>query len=426
VEAVTTETLIVAGRHTGPADARSPLDEAVAKALGPDKLSAAGIEMLIRVATQQLGDGQFADAERTMERVLSEHSKSAGGDHLMSAIQERLGKIPAAIEHAETSMRIEPDDHNRLSRLGNLLLAADRPVDAEVAFRRLIVLKPAVTEYHVRLATSLEQQNRYDDAMNALQAAIKLEPASVPLTTGMQAVQSRKEAFTAVSTLIRSVDPVTLKLLPRNFGHLMFSQFGEDGVLWQLFRLIRDGFYVDIGANHPLRLSNTALLHSYNGWSGINVDADQRYIDEFNIQRPNDVNICCGVGAAAGTAVMGIFADGAVNSFDPAEIHKSQTKGRRQVVERREVRIRTLVDILDSYLPSGRQVDLLNVDAEGWDTAILGANDWSKYRPKVILVEDHTMTLNHVERSATYALLRAKGYDLFSQTLATSFYRKAA
>jgi hypothetical protein len=120
---------------------------------------------------------------------------------------------------------------------------------------------------------------------------------------------------------------------------------------------------------------------------------------------------------------MAIFADGAINSFDPKEIEKSQTKGGREVAELRELDILTLAYILDTHVPAGKTIDILNVDAEGWDTAILGSNNWTRYRPALILVEDHTMALTNVERSATYRLLRGQGYELFSQTLATSFYR---
>ena len=52
----------------------------------------------------------------------------------------------------------------------------------------------------------------------------------------------------------------------------------------------KNGFYVDLGANHPFLHSNTAWFW-LNGWSGINVDANQKSIAIFNKIRKNDINL---------------------------------------------------------------------------------------------------------------------------------------
>ncbi|MFH1178148.1 MAG: SAM-dependent methyltransferase, partial [bacterium] len=51
------------------------------------------------------------------------------------------------------------------------------------------------------------------------------------------------------------------------YGHTYYSQFGEDIVLEKIFSGKNNGHYVDIGAHHPKRYSNTYLLHK-RGWSG--------------------------------------------------------------------------------------------------------------------------------------------------------------
>jgi tetratricopeptide (TPR) repeat protein len=399
------------------------IDEAIGAASRAATLEPSNIGLLARVGTLQLGAGRFTEAELTMAAVLAQQNDVAGYHHVMSIVLERQSKYETALSHAAESVRLDPRDYNRTRRCGIIALMANRAVEAEASFRSAIALLPDVVEYHSLLATALERQNRFDEALESIHQAVRLDASSAALAERLKELTARCEVASLVNTLILLVDPVTLRLLPQNLGHLMFSAFGEDGVIWHLLRSIKGGFYVDIGAHHPVRMSNTALLHNYNGWSGINVDADQRYIDEFNLLRPNDINICCGVGAQAGKATMAIFADGAINSFDPKEIEKSQTKGGREVAELRELDILTLAYILDTHVPAGKTIDILNVDAEGWDTAILGSNNWTRYRPALILVEDHTMALTNVERSATYRLLRGQGYELFSQTLATSFYR---
>src|SRR5690242_3324544 len=58
----------------------------------------------------------------------------------------------------------------------------------------------------------------------------------------------------------------------RGWAVKSYSQEGEDRILHSIFETVADGFYVDIGAHHPKRFSNTYLFYQ-RGWRGINVDA---------------------------------------------------------------------------------------------------------------------------------------------------------
>ena len=69
------------------------------------------------------------------------------------------------------------------------------------------------------------------------------------------------------------------------------GQYGEDIVIKKLFdRKKSDGFYVDLGANHPFLHSNTAFFW-LKGWNGINVDAKKDSISLFNNIRKKDINL---------------------------------------------------------------------------------------------------------------------------------------
>lgn len=221
---------------------------------------------------------------------------------------------------------------------------------------------------------------------------------------------------------LSDVHAKTVNLMQTGALHCHFSQWGEDVVLWHFFRTKHGGFYVDVGAHHPYRMSNTALLHCFNGWSGINVEPDQRLFAEFPKARPNDINLCCGIGAEDGTARMAIFEDGAVNSFDPEAVEIQITRAGKKLNEWRDVPIRTLKGILDEHMPAGKAIDVLNVDAEGWDLVVLESNDWTRYKPTMILVEDHKMRLGDAASNGTWKFLTGHGYRLVAQTLATSIY----
>src|SRR5690606_23451660 len=84
----------------------------------------------------------------------------------------------------------------------------------------------------------------------------------------------------------------------------------EDIYLHKRFRrLERPGFYVDIGAHHPFKLSNTAYLWAL-GWNGVNVDAGAEAVAAFRKHRPQDMNIHAAVvdsATAASTSSIDFF-----------------------------------------------------------------------------------------------------------------------
>jgi hypothetical protein len=69
-----------------------------------------------------------------------------------------------------------------------------------------------------------------------------------------------------------------------------YSQEGEDRILLRPFENCKDGFYVDVGAHHPTRYSNTYLFYRME-WSGINIDAAPGSMNLFKKKRPRDINL---------------------------------------------------------------------------------------------------------------------------------------
>ena len=73
-----------------------------------------------------------------------------------------------------------------------------------------------------------------------------------------------------------------------------YSYGGIDSVVNNIFKNQKNGFYVDVGAQHPIKNNNTYLLHK-KGWEGINIDLDQKNINLFNVSRKKDCNICAAI-----------------------------------------------------------------------------------------------------------------------------------
>lgn len=178
----------------------------------------------------------------------------------------------------------------------------------------------------------------------------------------------------------RRVRSGSLRLDDLAYGRPSFSQFGEDRVLEQFFWGQPDGFYVDVGAYHPVMGSNTFLLYR-RGWHGINLEPDPAARATIEQRRPRDLTLPYAISEGAGTAEF--LLKGSFSGIDD-ERHLWSRDG-----ERIAVKTRRLGDVLDDHLPGGTVIDLLDVDCEGHDLVVLQSNDWVRYRPRVVLVEDH-------------------------------------
>lgn len=188
---------------------------------------------------------------------------------------------------------------------------------------------------------------------------------------------------------------------------LHFSLNGEDIILQQLFKK-RDGFYVDVGAHHPTHFSNTYLLYR-RGWHGINIDATPGKIDAFKSARPHDINIECAVSASREPLAFFLFDKSALNTGSPTMAAEEERLG-HPILQKVTVAGRPLADILNEYLPEGQHIDFMNIDVEGADMDVLTTNDWGRYAPSVIAIEDITFSPAHPEHSESYRFLTAKGY----------------
>lgn len=203
----------------------------------------------------------------------------------------------------------------------------------------------------------------------------------------------------------------TIKNIFGGFGHTFYSQNGEDIILASLFKKKKGGFYVDVGAHHPERYSNTYLLYK-KGWRGINIDPDPAAIRLFEGKRKRDVNLCVGISRERDERPFYIFSDPAVNTFSPAFAELWQKEKWIELREKVLTKTMPLREVFDHAMPKDTLIDFLNVDAEGLDFEVLESNDWGRFRPEVIAIEEHGFRADTPAESAVYRFLREKGYKL--------------
>jgi FkbM family methyltransferase len=190
---------------------------------------------------------------------------------------------------------------------------------------------------------------------------------------------------------------------------IAYSHSGEDLVIDAFFRTTKKGFYVDVGAHHPMRYSNTALLYK-RGWKGINIDPDSNLIAAFNRNRKRDVNLNVGVASQESELTLYRFSDPAVNTFVPENAERLRSKRWLTQISDDKIPVQPLSKLLDEYLPENTLIDFLNIDVEDLDLEVIQSNNWEKYRPGVIAIEDRFFNPLHPEQSDIYTFLINKDY----------------
>ncbi len=179
----------------------------------------------------------------------------------------------------------------------------------------------------------------------------------------------------------------------KRYSYKSYSFGGVDLLIQRYFRNKKKGVYIDIGCYHPLKGSNTYLLHK-KGWNGINIDLDSHAINLFNIFRKNDFNLRVAVSSKHGTADLYTHhVHSAVQTID-TENAKINYKG---VSKSESIPTSTLNSIIENSKFKNHKIDFLTIDIEGHEFEALKTFDFKKYNPSIVVIEYNDPTLTKIE-----------------------------
>jgi len=200
-----------------------------------------------------------------------------------------------------------------------------------------------------------------------------------------------------------------------------YSQEGEDLILNRIFENKKTGFYVDVGAHHPKRFSNTYFFYK-KGWHGINIDAMPGSMELFNKFRPRDINLECAISEFEDKRTYYMFEEPALNTFSP-DLARSYLSNGQRLDRKITVTLKPLSIILKNYINNNKIIDFMTIDAEGYDLEVIKSNNWQKYKPKIIAIEILDFDFIQYENSEIYNFLAKQKYKLVSKTLNTLFFK---
>ena len=198
-----------------------------------------------------------------------------------------------------------------------------------------------------------------------------------------------------------------------------YSKNREDQFLKKFFQKKLNGIYVDIGAYHPYRFSNTYLLY-LKGWSGLNIDPNKKSIELFNIARPNDTNLNIALGYKSKKQLMYYKKD-----FHPMNtLNKSFAK--RFIdknIKNKKITISKVDTIFKKYLKNNK-IDLLDIDVEGSEYDIIRSINYKKYKFKLILIEITSFNIKSRRTARKIrTILTKNGYKYLKSFGETSVYK---
>lgn len=225
--------------------------------------------------------------------------------------------------------------------------------------------------------------------------------------------------------------PGEIPPLPTDLGpmapdgrRLSYAQQGEDVVLQAVFEHlgIARPRYLDIGAFHPSIGSNTFLFY-VRGSRGVLVEPNPFMAELLRKARPEDVVLDVGVSAdGSKEADYYVLRDRPqLNTFSREQADRYVAEAGPGTIEKVvKMPLRPVNEILAEHFADAPP-DLVSIDVEGLDLAILQSLDFGRHRPAVFCVETLVYGTNQ-PREPTLELMREHGYAVRAGTFVNTIF----
>lgn len=195
------------------------------------------------------------------------------------------------------------------------------------------------------------------------------------------------------------------------------AQNFEDVILWRALKDVENGFYIDIGAQDPIK-DSISLAFYEKGWRGVHVEPLPQYAESLRRHRPDETVIEAVVGQHEGSLTLFAFDDTGLSTAvaSIAERHSESGLSPREIV----VDQIPLSSILDSH--GGRDVHWLKIDVEGMEADVIDSWGASPMRPWVVLVESTAPSSDEPSHQRWEPKLLSYGYTFAYSDGLNRFY----
>jgi FkbM family methyltransferase len=188
---------------------------------------------------------------------------------------------------------------------------------------------------------------------------------------------------------------------------LSYAQRYEDFHLWRCFGEQESGFYIDVGAGHPV-YDNVSFLFYLKGWRGISVEPNPALAALERAVRPRDVLYEGLAGAEPGEATLYLQPHFHGLSTTIEQHARTAEKELGQSPQPLVRPVATLAALCAQHAPAS--IDFLKIDVEGAEMDVLRGFDFDRFRPKVITLEAYKPITMEPAYAEWEPLLAGHGY----------------
>jgi FkbM family methyltransferase len=188
-------------------------------------------------------------------------------------------------------------------------------------------------------------------------------------------------------------------------GIVSYAQNFEDVMLWRALQGVGKGFYIDIGAQHPV-VDSVSLAFYEKGWRGIHVEPNPAYANLLREQRMGDIVIQAAISTRRGLLVFFEIPQTGLSTADPEIAERHRRAGYE--VHETSVPCLPLSELFQQA--QGRDIHWLKIDVEGWEKEVLQSWGQSKARPWIVVVESTFPLTQEESFQAWEELLLKRGY----------------
>ena len=192
------------------------------------------------------------------------------------------------------------------------------------------------------------------------------------------------------------ISKILKKIYYEKYTNKSYSISNVDLIINRMFSKIKNGIYVDVGCNHPIKYNNTYLLYK-RGWRGINIDLDKKSIDEFNLIRNKDYNIQALISSEENINKERYFYHerSAINTVSKDLIDYRNSKNEDFQIKKQLTS--TLNKIIEDSPFKDKKINLISIDIEDHEYEALKNFNFNKYKIDCIVSEIHDYNQEKLE-----------------------------
>lgn len=188
---------------------------------------------------------------------------------------------------------------------------------------------------------------------------------------------------------------------------ISYAQNFEDVMLWRALKHVQNGFYIDVGAQHPVIDSVSKAFYEC-GWRGIHIEPVPEYAELLRKDRPDETVLQIALADAEGTLELNVIPDTGLSTAVDAYAQRHQVE---RGFERQQIHVPVLTLKSALKLLVGKDVHWLKIDVEGFEEQVLNGWDSQTLRPWVMMVEATIPGLPETDYARWDPILTAADYQ---------------